>query len=59
MHLTGRTRVSLTVEDYVHIYFIGHPKKIGSQIPIRHLESFSLKILLFTIVRVNGFAALH
>ena len=59
MHSTGRTRGSLSVEDYVHIYCPGNPEKVGSQIPIKYLESLSLRILLFTIARVNGFAALH
>ena len=59
MHLTGRTRSSHSVEDYVHIYCPGHPKKIGSQIPIKHVESFLLRILLFSIARVNGSSSLH
>lgn len=59
MHSTGRTRSRLSVEDCVHIYSRGHPKKIGSQIPIKHVESLSLRISLFTIARVNGLASLH
>ena len=53
VHSTGRTRGSLSVEDYIHIYCPGHLEKIGSQIPIKHVESLYLKILLFTIARVN------
>lgn len=59
VHSTVRTRGILTIEDYVHIYCLDHPKNIGSQIPIKHVESLSLKILLFTIAMVNGSAALH
>ncbi len=58
-HSTSRTRGSLSVEDYIHIYCPDHPENIGSHIPIRHVESLSWKILLFTIARVNGYAALH
>ena len=59
MHLTGRTRSSLSVEDYVHIYCLGHPEKIESQIPIKHVEILLLRILLFSIARVNGSSSLH
>lgn len=59
VHSTGRTRGSLNVEDYVHIYFLDHPKNIGSHIPIKQVESLSLKILLFTITKVNGSISLH
>ena len=59
VHSTGRMRGILTLEYYVHIYCSGHPKNIGSQIPIKHVDSLSLRILLFTIVRVNGSASLH
>jgi len=59
VHSTGRMRGSITVEDYIHIYYPSHPEKIRRQIPIKHIESLSLKILLFTIARVNGSAALH
>ena len=30
LHSTGRTRGSLIVEDYDHIYCPGHPENIGS-----------------------------
>lgn len=30
VHSRGRTRSSLSIEDYVQIYFPGHPKKVGS-----------------------------
>ena len=43
----------------MHIYYRGHPEKIGSQIPIKHVESLSLRIILFTIAKVNGSASLH
>lgn len=59
VHSTSRSRGSLSIEDYVHIYFSGHVEKIGSQIPIKHMESLSLRIILFTIARVNGSASLH
>jgi len=59
MHSIGRMRGSLLVEDYVHIYCSGHLEKIGSQIPIKHVESLSLRILLFTVAWVNGSASLH
>ena len=59
VHSTRRTRSSLLVEDYVHIYCPGHPEKIGSQISIKHVDSLSLRIPLFTIARVNGLASLH
>lgn len=34
-------------------------EKIGTQIPIKHVESLALRILLFSISRVNGSASLH
>ena len=49
VHSRGRTRSSLTIEDYVQIYCPGHPKKVGSQIPITHVASLSLRIILFII----------
>ena len=51
VHSTGKMRGSLMIEDCVHIYYPGHPEKIGSHIPIKHVESLSLKILFFTISR--------
>ena len=59
VHSTGRTRGILSVEDNVHIYSPGNNEKIGSQIPIKHVESLSLKTLLYTIERVNGYVVLH
>lgn len=59
VHAWGRTWSSMTIEDYVQIYFPGHPKKVGSQISITHVASLSLRIILFTIARVNGSASLH
>ena len=59
VHSTGRTRGSLSVEYYVHIYCPGHPEKIGSQNAIKHVESLSLRILLFRIAKINGSASLH
>jgi len=50
VHSTSRMTSSLSVEDYVHKYYPGHPEKIGSQIPIKHVESLSLKILLFLLL---------
>jgi len=55
----GRTRSSLSIEDYVQIYCPRHPKKVGSQISIAHVESLALRIILFTIARVNGSSSLH
>lgn len=59
VHSTGKMRGSPNVEDYVHIYCRGHSKKIGISILIKNVESLSLKILLFSIARVNGFSTLH
>ena len=59
VHSTGRSQGSLSIEDYVHIYCPGHLEKVGSQIPIKHVESLSLRIILFTIARVNGSASLQ
>ena len=59
MNSMGWTQGSLSVEDYVHIYCPGHLEKIGSQIPIKHMNSLSLRIMLFTIARVNVSASLH
>jgi hypothetical protein len=58
VHSRGRTRNSLSVDDYVHIYCPGH-RKVGSQIAIPTVESLSLRIILFTIARVNGSSSLH
>lgn len=46
VHLTGRTRSSLSIEEYVHIYCPGYPENIGNQIPIKHMYSLSLRIFL-------------
>ena len=59
VHSRGRTWSSLSIEDYVQIYYPGHPKKVGSQISITHVASLLLRIILFTIARVNGLASLH
>jgi len=59
VHSRGRTRSSLSIEDYVQIYYPGHPKKVGSQISITHVASLPLRIILFIIARVNGSASLH
>ena len=59
VHSTSWTQGSLSVEDYVHIYCPWLPDKIGSQIPIKHVESLSLRILLFTIARINESTSLH
>ena len=59
VHSIGRSRGSLSVEDYIHIYRPSHSEKIGSQIPIKHVESLSLRMLLFTIARINGSTSLH
>jgi len=47
------------VEDYVHVYYLGHAEKIGIQIPIKHVESLSLRIILFTIARINRSTSFH
>ena len=49
VHSRGKTRSSLMIENYVQIYFPGHPKKVGSQISITHVASLSLRIILFTM----------
>jgi len=54
----GRTRNILSVDDYVQIYCPGQ-QKVGSQISIPHVASLSLRIILFTIARVNGSSSLH
>lgn len=59
VHSWGRTRSSLIIEDYVQIYCPGHPMKVGSQISITHVASLSLRIILFTMARVNGSSSLH
>lgn len=59
VHSTSRTRGSLSVEDYACIYCPGNLEKVGIHIPIKYVESLSLKILLFTIAKVNGSTALH
>lgn len=59
VHSMGRSRGSLSIEDYVHIYCPSYPENIGSQIPIKHVESLSLRIILFTIARVNKSTSLH
>jgi len=51
--------VTLSIEDYVHIYYPRHLEKVRSQISITHLESLSLGIILFTIARVNGSTSLY
>lgn len=59
VNLMRRTRGRLNVEDYVYIYYLGNTEKIGTQIPINHVERLALRIILFTIARVNGLASLH
>ena len=55
----GRSQSALSIEDYVQIYCPGHPRKVGSQISITHVASLSLRIILFTMARVNGSSSLH
>ena len=47
VHSTSRARGSLSIEDYVHIYCSGHPERVGRQIPIKHVEILSLRIINF------------
>ena len=47
------------MEDYVHVYCVGGSKKVGTQIAIKDVRDLHMKILLFTIGRVAGFASLH
>src|ERR1700733_1099097 len=51
VHSRGRTWSSLTIEDYVQIYCPRHSKKVGSQISTTHVDSLSLRIILFTMAR--------
>ena len=57
--LHGKPLGGLTVEDYVHVYCVEGSKKVGTQISIKDLRDLHMKILLFTIGRVAGFASLH
>ena len=55
----GKPLGGLTVDDYVHVYYVEESKKVGTQIDIKDLRDLHMKILLFTIGRVVRFASLH
>lgn len=59
VNLQGKARGNLNVDDYIHIYFPKNNEKVGTQIPIKNVESISFIILLFTIVRVVGSISLR
>ena len=49
----------LGVQDYINTYCVSGTQKIGTQILISQITSFSLKVLVSTIVRVARSFALH
>ena len=49
----------LSVQNYIDIYYVPGTQKRGSCIPIVHIRSFPLQVLVSTIVRVAGSSSLH
>ena len=49
----------ISIQDYVNTYCVPGTKKLGTQISISHITSLALKVLVSTIVRVEGSFTLH
>ena len=61
MNLEGTDRGDdlLSVHNYIDIYYEPGTQKRGSCIPIVHIHSLPLQVLMSTIVRVAGSSSLH
>ena len=56
---TGRGGDPMSVQDYVDTYYTPGTQKNGSCIPIVHITSFPLQVLVSIVVRVVGSSSLH
>ena len=59
MEGTGRCGDLLSVQNYIDTYCVPGIQKMGTCIPIVHIRSFLLQVLVSTIVRVAGSSSLH
>ena len=61
MNLEGTSRGGdlLSVQNYIDTYCAPGTQKMGTCIPIAHIHSFPLQVLVSTIVRVTGSSSLH
>jgi hypothetical protein len=48
-----------TINDYINEYCEDGTEKMGSQVPIKQITNLSLKVILYTIVRIVGSNSLH
>ena len=56
---TGRGGDLLSVQDYINTYCTPRTQKRGTCIPIAHIHSLPLQVLVSTIVRVAGSSSPH
>ena len=56
---TGRGGDLLSVQNYIDTYCVPGTQKRGTFIPIVHIRSFPLQVLVSIIVRVVGSSSLH
>ena len=56
---TGRGGDLLSVQNYIDTYCAPGTQKRGTCIPIVHIRSFPLQVLVSIIVRVAGSSSLH
>jgi hypothetical protein len=47
------------IADYIKMHCEASTEEVGSQVPINNITNLSLKVILFLIGYVTGFAALH
>jgi hypothetical protein len=59
VNLKGKGSIGLIINEYIVIYCSTETEKVGSQLPIKHLESLNLKIIFLMIVQIFISASLH
>ena len=61
MNLEGRGRGedAMSIQDYIDTYFPPGTQKKGTCIPIVHISSFPLQVVVRIVVRIIGYSMLH
>ena len=61
VNLEGTNRGSdlLSVQDYINTYCMPGTQKMATYIPIAHIRSLPLQVLVSTVLRVVGSSSLH
>jgi hypothetical protein len=49
----------LTINEYIATYCEDGTEKVGMQIPIKNIQSLSLKVILYTMTHIVGSSSLH